>query len=135
MPGSPDNWRSFNLDDLRNVRLRRGRWYGGPSHERPQHCVDVVDVDVEKPETLTARPAPDSRRQPLMPTATLTRKGQVTIPKAIRDALKVQAGDRLDFVVEGEGRVVMRVESRPPDRDRSKAGARGHASPHRGDLR
>jgi AbrB family looped-hinge helix DNA binding protein len=43
-----------------------------------------------------------------MPSATITSKGQVTIPKAIRQALKVGAGDRLDFVLEGEGRVVVR---------------------------
>lgn len=43
-----------------------------------------------------------------MPSATVTSKGQVTIPKEIRRALKVGAGDRLDFVVEGPGRVVVR---------------------------
>lgn len=44
-----------------------------------------------------------------MPSATVTSKGQVTIPKSIRQALKVRAGDRLDFVVENEGRVVVRA--------------------------
>jgi antitoxin PrlF len=43
-----------------------------------------------------------------MPSATITRKGQVTIPKIIRQALNVGAGDRLDFVVETDGRVVVR---------------------------
>lgn len=42
-----------------------------------------------------------------MPSSTLTSKGQVTIPKPIRDLLKVAAGDRLDFVVEN-GQVVVR---------------------------
>ncbi len=44
-----------------------------------------------------------------MPSATVTSKGQVTIPKPIRQALKVGAGDRLDFVMEGGGRVVIRA--------------------------
>jgi antitoxin PrlF len=43
-----------------------------------------------------------------MPTATVTTKGQVTIPRSIRQALKVGAGDRLDFILEAEGRVVVR---------------------------
>jgi AbrB family looped-hinge helix DNA binding protein len=44
-----------------------------------------------------------------MPSATVTSKGQVTIPKAIRRALRLAEGDRLDFVVEKEGRVVVRA--------------------------
>ena len=33
-----------------------------------------------------------------MTTATLTSKGQITIPAAVREALKVSAGDRVEFV-------------------------------------
>jgi AbrB family looped-hinge helix DNA binding protein len=44
-----------------------------------------------------------------MPSATLTSKGQVTVPRSIREVLKVEAGDRLDFVLEEEGRVVVRA--------------------------
>lgn len=44
-----------------------------------------------------------------MPSATVTSKGQVTIPKRVRDALGVKAGDRLDFVIEDDGRVVVRA--------------------------
>jgi len=35
--------------------------------------------------------------------ATLTSKGQITLPKSIRDQLGLVAGDRLDFRVEGGG--------------------------------
>ena len=42
-----------------------------------------------------------------MPSASLTSKGQITIPKAIRELLKVKTGDRLEFVVENE-QVVLR---------------------------
>ena len=38
-----------------------------------------------------------------MPTATITSKGQVTIPKEVRDALAVHAGDVLDFEREPDG--------------------------------
>ena len=37
----------------------------------------------------------------------VTTKGQVTIPKPIRDLLRIKTGDRVDFVVEGD-RVVLR---------------------------
>ena len=41
-----------------------------------------------------------------MPT-TLTVKGQVTIPKQIRDSLDLQPGTRLEFTVNGDGEVVL----------------------------
>lgn len=42
-----------------------------------------------------------------MPTATLTAKGQLTLPKAIRDLLKVDRGDRLEFLVNEDGIVTL----------------------------
>ncbi len=44
-----------------------------------------------------------------MPIATVTSKGQVTIPKEVRDALSIHQGDRLEFVVEDDGTVRMRL--------------------------
>lgn len=34
---------------------------------------------------------------------TLTSKGQVTIPKAVREALRLGTGDRVDFVLGDDG--------------------------------
>lgn len=42
-----------------------------------------------------------------MPTSTVTSKGQTTIPKEIRARLHLQPGDRLEFVVDEDGRVVV----------------------------
>lgn len=39
-----------------------------------------------------------------MATATLTSKGQITIPAQVRDALGVDAGDRVEFVEIAPGR-------------------------------
>lgn len=46
-----------------------------------------------------------------MPTATITSKGQVTIPKEVRDALRLQTGHRIAFKVRGDGIVEMRPEN------------------------
>ena len=43
-----------------------------------------------------------------MPSASVTSKGQITIPRAIREQLKLSTGDRVDFVVEG-GNVILRA--------------------------
>ena len=40
---------------------------------------------------------------------TVTSKGQVTLPKAVRDALGIAAGDRVLFRVEGERAVLARI--------------------------
>ena len=47
-----------------------------------------------------------------MATAKVTTKGQVTIPRSIRQALKVGAGDRLDFILDARGGVVLRPANR-----------------------
>jgi antitoxin PrlF len=44
-----------------------------------------------------------------MPSTTVTSKGQVTVPKRIRELLRVKPGDRLDFVVDPDGRVTVRA--------------------------
>ena len=51
---------------------------------------------------------------------TLTSKGQVTIPKHIRDSMNMQPGCKVIFAVNNEGEVVLRksgpAEERRPDR-------------------
>jgi antitoxin PrlF len=50
---------------------------------------------------------------------TLTSKGQVTIPKRIRDAMNLQPGAAVDFSVNASGEVVLH-----PSRLRKKGGPR-----------
>ena len=42
--------------------------------------------------------------------ATLTSKGQTTIPKEIRDSLGMKPGDRITFTLMPDGTVLMRVK-------------------------
>jgi antitoxin PrlF len=44
--------------------------------------------------------------------ATLTSKGQTTIPKLIRDSLGMKAGDRMTFTLMPDGVVIMRVKNK-----------------------
>jgi antitoxin PrlF len=43
-----------------------------------------------------------------MASATVTSKGQVTIPKRVRDALRLSPGDRIEFLIEKSGKVSVR---------------------------
>jgi antitoxin PrlF len=37
--------------------------------------------------------------------STLTSKGQITLPKHLRDRLKLKTGDQVEFFIDDEGRV------------------------------
>ena len=58
--------------------------------------------------------------------ATLTSKGQTTIPHEVRTAAKLKAGDRIHFTVLADGTIILRVKNRsireisirPPTRKR-----------------
>jgi len=49
-----------------------------------------------------------------MPTATVTSKGQITIPKEIRGALALESGDRVAFRLREDGIVEMVAETVDP---------------------
>jgi len=59
-------------------------------------------------------------------TATVTAKGQITIPKAVRDALGVKPGSRVDFRRNEDGRIELVKEGPKPksrfDKMRGSAG-------------
>ena len=52
-----------------------------------------------------------------MGTTTLTSKGQITLPKAIRDRLALKQGDRLRVAVRADGRMTLERERQPPIED------------------
>ena len=42
-----------------------------------------------------------------MASATLTSKGQITLPKAVRDHLKLEIGQRVEFLIAADGSVTV----------------------------
>jgi AbrB family looped-hinge helix DNA binding protein len=50
-----------------------------------------------------------------MAQATLTTKGQVTIPKKIRDSLKLQTGDKIEIILTKKGEAIIRPISKRVD--------------------
>lgn len=50
-----------------------------------------------------------------MVTATVTSKGQITIPKAVRNSLRLRTGDRVEFVVQGRSEAVLKPVTRTVD--------------------
>ena len=51
----------------------------------------------------------------MVATATITSKGQMTIPRAVRDLLQLEPGDRVELVPLPDGGVRMRRKSRSLD--------------------
>jgi antitoxin PrlF len=51
-------------------------------------------------------------RKEIMSNATLTSKGQTTIPKEIRDSLGLKPQDKLSFTLLPNGTVIMRAKTR-----------------------
>lgn len=50
-----------------------------------------------------------------MTTATLTSKGQITIPKAVRNALRLRSGDRVQFTLQGRNEAAIRPITKSVD--------------------
>jgi len=64
-----------------------------------------------------------------MPRATLTSKGQLTLPKALRERLRLDTGDWIDFTVDDKGRLIG-IPARPEGEEAS-AGALRHLAGER----
>jgi antitoxin PrlF len=47
-----------------------------------------------------------------MPTLILSKRGQVTIPREIRSRLNLKPGDKLEFVIQGDGTVRLFAKNR-----------------------
>jgi AbrB family looped-hinge helix DNA binding protein len=50
-----------------------------------------------------------------MSTTKVTSKGQITIPKDIRESLGIKTGDEVEFVEDQRGRMTMRKKQPPRD--------------------
>ncbi len=50
-----------------------------------------------------------------MPYATLTTKGQVTIPKEVRESLRLRTGDKIEFVIKESREAIIKPVSKKVD--------------------
>lgn len=50
-----------------------------------------------------------------MALATLTSKGQITIPKAVRDSLHLHAGEKIEFVITKNNEMLLRPVTKKVD--------------------
>ena len=51
-----------------------------------------------------------------MATATLTTKGQITIPKAVRNSLHLHSGDQVAFVIHGDSEATLKPVTKSVDK-------------------
>ncbi len=42
----PGDWKCFVIDEVKNAVLRDGPWHAGSSHSAAQHCMKMVEYDV-----------------------------------------------------------------------------------------
>lgn len=47
-----------------------------------------------------------------MPTSTLSSKGQITIPKELRQKLRLQVGHRIEFTLDASGNMILRPRNK-----------------------
>jgi antitoxin PrlF len=59
---------------------------------------------------------------------TVTRKGQATIPKPVRDRLGIKPGSKIDFEVAEDGRAFLRLAGRPANKPSRFERMRGTAT-------
>jgi len=81
--------------------------FGGRSNRR---CIALIFL--RRAVFLTNMHSVRTEELAMSTDATLTSKGQTTIPKAIRDSLHMKTGDRMTFTLMPDGVVIMRVKNK-----------------------
>ncbi|MEI7880736.1 MAG: AbrB/MazE/SpoVT family DNA-binding domain-containing protein [bacterium] len=62
-----------------------------------------------------------------MVTATMTSKGRITIPRTVRESLRIHSGDRVEIIMHGETEALMRPVTRTIDQVFGRLHKRGQA--------
>jgi len=90
------------------VGAQRGATGGNESVVVPSLAGDTMGLNLTgEPDVLTLR---KELQEPQMPTGTMTSKGQITIPKMVREALGLLEGTKVDFELLPDGAALMRVK-------------------------
>ena len=78
----------------------------------------LFDIAEDSPDTAVAEecnPSYLGKRRPIMTKATISSKGQIAIPKAVRERLNLKAGTEVMIDVQGETLVMKRMVRNYPD--------------------
>jgi hypothetical protein len=43
---APGEWKCFRLEEVREAVLIDGNWHSGNRHSEPQHCMKMVEYDI-----------------------------------------------------------------------------------------
>jgi AbrB family looped-hinge helix DNA binding protein len=76
-----------------------------PAARLPRLRRRIVEDDGHEPTEAPLHAILTSSKEAPMSTSTITSKGQITLPKNVREHLGVREGDRLDFVIAADGAV------------------------------
>lgn len=68
--------------------------------------VELLELALDRPYHIVRNHA--SRKEGALSSATVTSKGQITIPRDVRERLGLEAGDRVVFVVQSDRDVTMK---------------------------
>ena len=88
--------------------FRQRQLFGTPRHRRARGTSDIVDsADVKFYDILIRK---ESRH--MSEPTTISSKGQVTVPREVRERLGLQAGDKIAWSMLSNGTIVLRPKTR-----------------------
>ena len=96
------------IDSVDAARSKDREWWRTPDHERTERWA-VAAERLERHSSALSLHHPGRKESLMEIAARMSSKGQVTVPKAVREALGLGEGDDVLFRVEGDRAVLART--------------------------